>query len=101
MSKKYDITKDYKPCGNRTIDTVASMIIWHRNRKIALKTIYVKQPYYDRFMEGLEKLMGRKLEDGELMSFDAVNIEKASFLQVTPFSAERFDDFNHNIGYVN
>jgi hypothetical protein len=74
--KPYDILRDYKSCGNIAIDTVASCIIWHRKRHIGLKAIYLKTYYYDLFKRGTELMLGRTLEEGELLMMDHVNIER-------------------------
>jgi hypothetical protein len=82
MSKRaYDILRDYRATGNKAIDAVASCIMWHRQRKIALKAIHLKEHYYDWFRTGVEVLQGKRLEDGQLMQFDGVDIEKGSRFQ--------------------
>ena len=80
--------RDYRATGNRAIDGVASCIIWHRQRGIALKAIHLKEMYYDWFRMGVEVLQGKPLEEGQLMQFDGVNIEKGSRLQRSAILAE-------------
>lgn len=93
MSKKpFNIATDYKSFGNKAMDAVASCILWHREQKIALKAIHLKQPYYDWFKKGVEVLQGHPLEDGQLMTFDAVNIEKGDRFQLKPVLPERWED---------
>lgn len=82
MGKRaYDITRDYKPTGCKAIDAVASCIIFHRQRKIALKAIHLKQPYYDWFKMGTEVLQGKSIEEGQQLSMDGVEIELGSRFQ--------------------
>lgn len=81
QKKPYNILTDYVPTGCKAIDAVASCIMFHRERKIALKAIHLKQPYYDWFKVGTEILQGRKLEEGELMAMDGVDIELGSRFQ--------------------
>ena len=73
--------RDFRPTGNKAIDGVASCIMWHRERRIALKAIHLKELYYDWFRKGVEVLQGKPLEDGQLMQFDGVNIEKGGRFQ--------------------
>ena len=82
MSRQgYNILTGFKATGNKAIDGVASCIIWHRERKVAIKSIYLKEAYYDLFRKGVEALQNRRLEEGELMQFDGVLIEKGSRFQ--------------------
>lgn len=95
MSKKpYNILTDYKSVGNKAIDAVASCICWHRERKIALKAIFLTEIYYDWFRAGIEVLNGGPLQEGQQMTFDAVNIEKGSSFQSKPILPQRWDDPN-------
>lgn len=84
MSNKrpYDITRDFKATGNKAIDAVASCLIWHQQRKVALKAVHLKEPYYSWFKMGVELLQGAPLEDGQGLSFNSVEIEKGSRFQV-------------------
>ena len=96
--RKFDICRDYKATGNTAIDAVASCIMWHRQRKISLKAIHLQLYWYEKFKKGTEEMLGRSLNEGELMSMDSVNIEKGSLFQPRPFSPETFNDFNRNLG---
>ena len=91
MAKRaYNILRDYQPTGNKAIDAVASCIMWHRERNIALKAIHLKQPYYDWFKMGVEVLQGKPLEEDQLLSMDAVEIELGSKFQSKAILPERW-----------
>lgn len=91
MSKRaYDITRDYKATGNKAIDAVASCIIYHRQRRVALKAIHLKQPYYDWFKMGVEVLQGKPLEDDQPLAMDGVDIELGSRFQSKPILPEEW-----------
>lgn len=77
----YNIVTDYKATGNKALDGAASCIIYHRKKNIALAAIYLKPLYYEWFKKGTEILLGRELEEGELMTMDGVNIELGSIFQ--------------------
>ncbi len=89
-NRAYDIAKDYRATGNKVMDTVASILIWHQNRKIPLKSISIKEPYYGRFKQEVEKLQGHPLEDEQPLSFNSVNIERGSFLQRSIMLVEKW-----------
>ena len=95
MGKSYNILTDYKATGNKAIDAVASCIMWHRKRRLALKAIYLKPMYYDWFKRGVEILQGRELLEGELLNMDAVNIEKGSTFQSKPILPKLWNDFQN------
>lgn len=91
MNKRaYNILTDYRATGNKAIDAVASCIIWHRQRNIALKAIHLKEPYYSWFFMGVEVLQGKPLEDETPLSMDGVQIEKGSRFQSKPILPERW-----------
>lgn len=93
MSKRpFDINRDYVSFGNKAMDAVASCILWHRERRIALKAIFLTQRYYDWFRAGVEVLQGHPLEDGQLMTFDSVNIEKGDRFQSKPILPQTWED---------
>lgn len=61
MSKKpYNILKDYRATGNKAVDGVASCIMYHRERKIALDTIWLSHKYFDWYAAGISVLCGLK-----------------------------------------
>lgn len=92
--RPYDITRDYRPCGNKAIDRVAVCIIWHQQRKIALKAIHLKEMYYDWFRKGVEILQGSRLEDETPLQMYGVNIEKGDRFQTKPILPERWVNTN-------
>lgn len=92
--KRFDLEKDYRPTGNKAMDGVASCILWHRLKKIALRAIFLKQPYYDWFRAGVELLQGKKLEEGQMMTFDSVNIEVGTRFQNEVILPQRWEDAN-------
>jgi hypothetical protein len=97
----YNILKDYQPTGNKAIDNAAAIVMWHRKRNIALKAIHIKQPYYDWFKRGTEIILGRELEEGEMMSIDAVYIELGSRFQSTPMVAQTWKDYQKETATLN
>ncbi|MGN6416137.1 MAG: hypothetical protein ACTHMC_01505 [Pseudobacter sp.] len=89
--RAYDITRDYKATGNKAVDGVASCIMWHRERSIALKAIHLKPLLYDQFKIYVEKvLLGKELEDEQPLSMDGVEIEQGSWLQRLAILPERW-----------
>ena len=100
IKKNYDITKDYRACGNMAIDGVASCIMYHRKLKIGLRAIYLKPFWYELFKKGTINILGRPLEEGEFLSMDGINIEKGSLFQSKPILPETFNDFTKNMGYA-
>jgi hypothetical protein len=100
MNKPYNILTDYKPSGNTICDSLAICIMEHRKKRIAIKTIHLKDPYYSKFRAWVEyeyrKVEGVPYPEGAPLSFDKVNIDLASKLQVNPVSVETYDDYNQN-----
>lgn len=72
----------YDKTGNKAIDMVAACVGHYRQFLKPLKTIYLKPQLFDLFKKGAEVLAKREFEDGELMQFDSVNIERGSYLMV-------------------
>jgi hypothetical protein len=106
MNKKpYDILTDFKGSGDNTVDAVALCIMHHRKKKIGLKAIYLKQPFFDRFRnwvaKGYKETEGKEMDPESPLSFDHVNIEKGSIFQSKPILAEQFDDFSRNMLKLN
>ena len=52
-----------------------------RENNLPLKALHLTPLYYEWFKSGVQTLMGKPLEDGELLQFDGVNIEQGSRLQ--------------------
>lgn len=80
--KTYFDYSQYDKTYNRAIDMCAACIGHYRQFGKPLKTIYLKPQLYDLFKKGIEVLMKREFEEGELMEFDAVKIERGSYLMV-------------------
>jgi hypothetical protein len=97
MSKPFNILTDYKGSNNRAVDAVASCIMYFRKRHIGLKAIHLKEPYYSQFLKWTESNLGRKLEDGELVQFDKVDIDKGSVFQIKEIQPEYFEDYTRNM----
>ena len=100
MSKPYNILTDYKASGNTICDSLAICIIEHRKRKVAIKAIHLQNPYFDKFKMWVEyeyrRVNGEPYPEGALLSFDKVDINLASPLQIKPMSIETYNDFNKN-----
>lgn len=73
---------NYDKTYNKAIDLCAACIGHYRAFGKPLKSIYLKPQLYDLFKRGIEHLMGRDFEDGELMEFDSVKIERGNYLMV-------------------
>jgi hypothetical protein len=71
----------YATTHNTAIDQCANIIALCRKRNEPLKALHLRPIYYEWFKSGVQTLMDRPLEDGELMQFDGVDIEKATNLQ--------------------
>jgi hypothetical protein len=76
----YNFSK-YEPTFNSALDFCANVIECARRNQQAVKALHLTPTYYEWFKSGVQTLMNRALEDGELMQFDGVNIEKGSRFQ--------------------
>lgn len=81
VSTYFDYSQ-YDKTHNRAIDMVAACVGHYRRFMKPLKTIYLKENLYDLFKKGMEVMMKRETEPGELFEFDGVRIEKGSRLMV-------------------
>lgn len=72
----------YDKTYNKAIDLCAACIGHYRQFGKPLKSIYLKPQLYDLFKKGIELLMGCEFEEGELMEFDSVKIERGNYLMV-------------------
>lgn len=70
--------------GNKAIDLVGNLIGCARHHNMPIKQIDLSPIYYEWFKSGAQTLMNRPLEDGELIQFDGVNINKGSRFQSKP-----------------
>jgi hypothetical protein len=89
---------EYDKTYNKAIDMVAACIGHYRQFKKPLKTIYLKPQLFDLFRKGVEVMMKREIEPGELLQFDSVNIERGSYLMV---GKELYVDFWSNETVLN
>lgn len=71
----------YEPTYNKAIDQCANIIAVARQNLHPLKALHLSPFYYDWFKSGVQTLMNRPLDEGELLEFDGVNIEKGSKYQ--------------------
>lgn len=67
--------------GCPAIDMCANLIGCARENKLALKALHLTPMYYEWFKSGVQTLMNKPLEVGEMMEFDGVNIEKGTKFQ--------------------
>ena len=80
------------------LNLIASCILWHQNRKIALKSISLKPALYIKFEQAMWKLNGLPFESGTPFDFMHIRIERGSILQRHEILPERWRDFQNNIG---
>ena len=87
--------KEYKTQGVQAVDMCAACIFAHRLKSQPIKAIHLLPRMYDQFKQWTERKLGRELEDGELLEFDSVKIEKGYKGQSTPLVIEMWEnDFN-------
>jgi hypothetical protein len=99
MSKiPYNIARDYKRTGYYVTDAIASCLIWHQHRKIGVKSISLNIVNYYKFLREVEEANGGKIEEGTLLQFNGVDINKGSFRQPISILVETFNDYNRNLG---
>lgn len=72
---------DYNPTFNTAMDQCINLIGCARQNLKAVKALHLSPTYYEWFKSGVQTLMNRPLEEGELMQFDGVDIEKGSKFQ--------------------
>lgn len=80
--KTYFNYSQYDKTYNKAIDLCAACIGHYRTFNKPLKTIYLKPQLFDLFRKGMEVMMKRELTDQEQFEFDAVKIERGSYLMV-------------------
>lgn len=76
--------KNYEPTCNLAVDAVAACVYFYRQRKRALKTIYLTPKYYELFKLWVIVNFGQEKADSMKWEFDGVNIEKGTRFQLKP-----------------
>jgi hypothetical protein len=81
---------EYQPTFNKVIDFCVNLVACARANNQPIKALHLKPSQYEWFKSGLQTLMNRPLEDGELMQIDGVEIERASVFQPKEIIAEYY-----------
>jgi len=85
----------HQTTGNRVIDMCANLIGCAREQRLPLKALHLSPLYYDWFRSGVQTLMNKPLEAGELLQFDGVNIEAGTKFQSKSIILEYYEQIGN------
>lgn len=81
MKRAYNLKTDFVKTNNFAVDQVASCILWHRERGIAIRQIDLKPAAYELFRRWVQGQMGKDYNPEQKFEFDKVKIELGSVFQ--------------------
>jgi hypothetical protein len=76
--------KNYEPTSNLAVDAVASCVYFYRQKRRALKTIYLSASYYALFKVWVMVNFGEEKALTSNWEFDGVNIAAGTRFQTKP-----------------